>query len=262
MALPYRCIGAVFGTVTLLAGCADFAGPLDGGSSVLPPEEVRTQVIETKLADLSRRVENLNLASQSRDSIRLGDEMRGLRGDVENLRYLIDGSSKRSQELYVDMDKRIRALESSGHSARLVIENQIAASVTANVPSTPEEEATYLKVFDRLKASKYDEAIQGFQDMLSKWPNGHYADNAHYWIGESYYAKKDFNAALQAFQAVIDQHPSSPKVPDALFKLGLTQQQLGQLDAARSSLQKVIDAYPSSSAAALAKSRLEQLKAP
>ncbi|MEK6805326.1 MAG: tol-pal system protein YbgF [Pseudomonadota bacterium] len=246
----------------LLVGCADFAQPLNGGSSALPQEEIRLQALETKLVDVSRKVDNLNLASQSRDNIRLGDEMRGLRGDVEGLRYLIESSSKRNQELYVDMDKRIQALESSGRSTRLSIENQLSLPSGAQTASTPEEEATYLKVFDLLKSNKYDEAITGFQEMLSKWPEGRYADNAHYWMGESYYAKKDFSAALQSFRAVLDQYPGSPKAADALFKSGLAHQQLGQTDVARATLQKVIDNHPGSSAAALARSRLEQLKTP
>ena len=220
------------------------------------------QAIETKLADLGRRVENLNLAAQSHDNSRLNDGMRSLHGEVENLRYLIENSTKRSQELYVDLDKRMQALESSGRLTRLTIDNQTAAPSGSPATATPEEETAYLKVFESLKASKHDEAIAGFQDILTKWPNGRYADNALYWIGESYYAKKDFNAALQSFQSVLDRHPNSLKAPDALFKLGLTQQQLGQADSARDSLNKVIQTYPNSSAAALARTRLEQLKTP
>ncbi len=247
-------LGIAFG----LCGCADFAQPLNSGE--LPSEEIRMQAAETKLADLSRRVDNLNLAAQSRDTIRLGDEMRGLRGDVENLRYLIESASKRNQELYVDLDKRLQTLESSGRSARLTIENQIVAPPPA--VATPEEEATYLKVFDLLKASKYDEAISGFQEMIGRWPKGRYADNAHYWLGESHYAKKDYHTALDAFQKLLEQFPASAKAPDALLKSGLCYQQMGQPDAARERLQKVIDNHPNSSAAALAKARLEQLKTP
>ncbi len=246
----------------LLSGCADFAQPLGGNSSTLPPEEIRTQAIESKLVDLGRRVDNLNLASQSRDNIRLGDEMRALRGDVENLRYLIESSSKRSQELYVDMDKRILALESSRRSTQLSISNQLEGASSLATTATPEEEATYLRVFEFLKAGRHDEAIAGFQEMQSKWPQGRYADNALYWLGESYYIKKSFNLAQQSFQAVLDKHPTSPKAPDALFKLGLTHQQLNHPDSARDAFQKVIQDHPNSSAAALARSRLEQLKTP
>jgi tol-pal system protein YbgF len=115
-------------------------------------------------------------------------------------------------------------------------------------------------VFEKLKGGKYDDAIAGFKDQLQRWPEGHYADNAWYWMGESYYVKHDYPAALTSFRTLLDKFPSSAKVPDALLKVGLTQVEQKKKDEGKATLQKVVKDYPDSNAANLARQRLEQLK--
>src|SRR5690349_9632480 len=97
--------GALFGAL-LLTACADFGGPISGNAP-LSPQEQRLQAIEAKLGEVTRKVDNLNFASQTQDLQRLTDDMRALRGDVEKLRYDVDTGNQRSRELYQDLDKRI-----------------------------------------------------------------------------------------------------------------------------------------------------------
>ncbi|MBI2383512.1 MAG: tol-pal system protein YbgF [Gammaproteobacteria bacterium] len=245
----------------LLGGCADFGAPVNDAAAPVSAEEARLQAIESRLADIGRRVENLNLAALSQDTTRLEAEVRGLRGEVERLTFLVESGDKRGKDLYVDLDKRIQLLENERRAAKLTMDNAIA-----NAPPAPaaapsqEEESTYLQVFDLLKSGRYDDAIIGFRGMLERWPSGRYADNAWYWLGESYYVKKDFAAAQSSFHTLLENFANSPKRPDAMLKLGMTQYELKQVDQARQTLQKLIDEFPKSNAAALARSRLEQLK--
>ncbi len=62
-----------------------------------------------------------------------------------------------------------------------------------------------------------------FQQFLQSYPQSSLADNAQYWLGESYYVTRDFQNAAAAFQTVLDRWPDSRKAPDALLKLGYTQ---------------------------------------
>lgn len=233
-----------------LAGCQDFGGPLLGGGSTRSPQEARLQALEAK-------IENLLLASQNQSLSKLEAEVRGLRGEVERMRYELEMGEKRSRELYQDLDRRLARLENEG-GARLSMEPRIAQPPP--LPAAQEEEATYLAVFEQLKVGKYDDSIAGFRKHLSRWPQGRYADNAWYWLGESYYVKKNYDAALDSFRALMKQFPSSSKAPDALFKVGLCQAEKKQNGEARASWQKVVADYPNSSAAGLARQRLEQTK--
>lgn len=254
----------ICGLALLAAGCTDFGGGPIGGAveepgtpRALSPQEQRLQAIETKLGDLTRKVDNLNLAAQSQALGALSAEVRDLRGDVEKLHFDIETSSKRGKDLYTDLDKRVTKLENEG---RAKLSMAPAISNAPPVPASQEEEAAYVGVFDQLRAAKYDEAIAGFRDILARWPAGKYADNSWYWLGEAYYAKKDYDSALEAFRSLAAGFPASPKLPDALLKVGMAQAEKKQLAEARATLQKVVSDYPTSNAASLARQRLEQLK--
>lgn len=270
------CISLSLGAV-LITGCAPTfgAGRIDGGKDVLSPEERRMQAVESKLAEMSRRLDGINYAGLDQENVKLRDDIRALRGEVERLRYDHDSLAKRTKDQYLDLDRRIQHAEaaptSSAATASSVGTNNApvalapSMSISTNAPvvisngggGTPEEEAAYLATFDLLKNGKYDEAIRGFRNMIEKWPQGHYADNATYWAGEAYYVKRDYKSALTHFQTVLDKYPSSPKAADAMLKVGLTQLELKQTDKGKATLQKVMDTYPNANAANLARQRLE-----
>jgi TolA-binding protein len=62
-----------------------------------------------------------------------------------------------------------------------------------------DESAAYGDAFAAMKAGRYDEAAQGFQVYLAKYPRGPKADNATYWLGEAQYMQQDFEGALKSF---------------------------------------------------------------
>jgi tol-pal system protein YbgF len=247
----------VIGAAGLLAGCAEFGGPIGGGDNSLNPREQRLQSIENRLEALTRKLEGGT--AQGEVLTRLDAEVRSLRGEVERMRFEIDAADRRARELYGDLDKRMSRIENEGR-ARLSMEPRLSAPPPAPMAASQEEEAAYSTVFEQLRARKYDDSIAGFRDLLQRWPKGRYADNAWYWLGESHYAKKEFEPALQAFRTVREQFPDSPKAPDALYKTGLCQVEKKQKGEARASWQQVISEYPNSSAAGLARERLAQLK--
>ena len=241
----------------LLSGCADFGAPI-GGNAPLSPQEQRLQAIETRLAEVTRKVENLNFAAQSQGIGKLESEVRGLRGEVERMRHDLETNEKRSRDLYQDLDRRLTKVENEGRAARLSMEPRIAQPPP--VPASQEEEATYLAVFDKLRGGRYDESITGFRDLLQRWPDGRYAANAWYWMGESYYAKRDYDAALESFRSLLEKFPTSAKAPDALLKTGMALLEKKQKAEAKAALQKVVADYPDSNAANVARQRLEQIQ--
>jgi tol-pal system protein YbgF len=93
--------------------------------------------------------------------------------------------------------------------------------------------------------------------FLKTYPRNDYADNAQYWLGEAYYAQKDYQHALVEFRATIETYPRGNKVPDALLKVGYCYQALGQTEKARAVLEQVVNLYPKTEPAALAAKRLE-----
>ena len=63
-------------------------------------------------------------------------------------------------------------------------------------------------------------AERSFKAYLQANPKGALAGNAQYWLGESYYARRDYQNAMTAFAEGYKTYKTSPKGPDNLLKLG------------------------------------------
>jgi tol-pal system protein YbgF len=132
-----------------------------------------------------------------------------------------------------------------------------AAPATASAPASEGAAADYKAAVDLVKSGSYEAGLDALRAFLAHYPRHELGDNAQYWIGEAYYAQKDFQHALTEFRATIETYPRGNKVPDALLKVGYCYQALGQADKAHAVLEQVVNLYPKSEPAALAAKRLE-----
>lgn len=133
------------------------------------------------------------------------------------------------------------------------------ASTAAPVP-TESPEVLYGRAFDALKAANYPEAISGMRGFVAQFPTHPLADNAQYWLGQTYYVTRDYTMAIDAFASVGSRSPDSSKAPDALLKKGLSELSLGRNDAARASFNEVLRRYPQNEAARTAREQLGRLR--
>ena len=108
--------------------------------------------------------------------------------------------------------------------------------------------------------NRYPDARAAFQQVFDADPSGELADNALFWIGETYFATGDYNNAIRYYKRVSDEYGDQNKAPDAMYKLALTYEKTGDLALARTTLQEVIARYPYSAPAASAKSELNRIK--
>ncbi|MCX7562818.1 tol-pal system protein YbgF [Xanthomonadaceae bacterium XH05] len=128
------------------------------------------------------------------------------------------------------------------------------------VPDPMAERSAYDAAFEALKNGQYAEAARRFQSFLSQFPNGEYAPNAQYWLGESYYVTQNYQIALDAFERLLAQFPTSNKAPDALLKVGYSHYELRNWSQAEETLNRVIQLYPDSTVSRLAQGRLRALR--
>lgn len=115
----------------------------------------------------------------------------------------------------------------------------------------------YRAAVELVKTGKHDEAVAALRAFVTKYPRHDYADNAQYWLGEAFYAQKDYAHALTEFRKVVEVYPRGNKVPDALLKVGFCYQATGQREKAQAVLREVVTLYPKSEPATLAAKRLE-----
>lgn len=134
---------AVAVVIATLSACAsDYGGSISGGKDVLSPEERRLQAVETRVAQLARRVDSVNLTEMDQDSQRLRDDVRNLRGEAEKLRYDVD-QLKRSQ---ADLQARVQRLEAAGVPAAAAAPAYGATASPYSTPAAPSAPAASLPI--------------------------------------------------------------------------------------------------------------------
>jgi len=107
---------------------------------------------------------------------------------------------------------------------------------------------------------KHAEARRAFQAVFDSESAGDLADNALFWIGETYFATGDYTNAVRSYMRVVNDFSDQNKAPDALFKIALAQARTGDLALARRTLEQVIERYPYSSTASSAKAELQRIR--
>ncbi|MEM9533316.1 MAG: tol-pal system protein YbgF [Pseudomonadota bacterium] len=128
------------------------------------------------------------------------------------------------------------------------------------VADPAQEKAAYDVAFESLKQGRYAESARRFDEFLKAYPDGEFADNAQYWLAESYYVTGNYRIALDAFQTLTTRFPDSSKAQDATLKLAFTYYELKQYDAAEESLNQVLRQYPNTTVARLAENRLRTMR--
>jgi tol-pal system protein YbgF len=108
--------------------------------------------------------------------------------------------------------------------------------------------------------NKLTEAREQFQHVFDAEPTGHLADNALFWIGETYYQAGQYADAIRYYQKVVNEYPDENKAPDAMLKLALAYVKTSDLQMARRTLEECIRKYPYSAPAATAKVELQRIK--
>ena len=189
-------------------------------------------------------------------------EVRDLRGELEEQKYLLQTLERDHQDRYVELDKRLSSLNEDplAQFAQTEDPSQRTEFVeNSTIGSKGSERDQYGMAIDLMRARKFQEAISSFQELIETFPNGRYTANCFYWLGELFVATGDKELGRQNFMQVINLYPDNQKVPDALYKLGRIYIDLGDMDIGQRYLSRVMENHPESSAAKLAITYSESL---
>lgn len=131
------------------------------------------------------------------------------------------------------------------------------ANLTKKELSLKEQQA-YQAALDDLRNKQFTSGAQKLRSYLATYPNGTYAANAHYWLGEIYFLNNSYAKASGEFGTMVSKYPASPKLPEALFKLAYIHDKEGKHEQAQKEYRALKKRYPNSSAAKLADQQLQQ----
>jgi len=208
----------------------------------------------------------------------LEDQIRSITGQIEEVHYSIDQMKRRIDTLVSDIDQRLAALEHGGGPAgpgpavalqggpstrgaganpaeppsqsgtlrppaEVAAVNPPPAAAPADLPGgSPQDQYNY--AFGLLRQANYPAAEQALRSFIQRYPNDSLAGNAQYWLGETYYVRKDYNSAAAVFAEGYQKYPKGGKAADNLLKLGMALGQLGQKTDACRALARLDHDFP------------------
>ena len=128
---------------------------------------------------------------------------------------------------------------------------------SAQIPASAPPE--FRDGMDLMRRGDNQGAIQKLREFLRKAPKSDLADDAQYWIGEAYFASKDYNRAILEFNEVLLRYPKGDKVPAALLRQALAFAELGDKVDARLVLQKLVSEHGDAPEAERGRQKLAEL---
>jgi tol-pal system protein YbgF len=180
---------------------------------------------------------------------------------------VLEDRMKRVEDRFKELEAKIGGLETKvGELAAKQIEGERSAQAKERefLPETRGISTAvgdlYRDAYETFQKGNLEEARKRFEAFLKQYPNTELSDNAQFWIGETYYLKKDFEKAILEYEKAITRYPEGDKIPAALFKQAFAFLELGDKVNARSLFRKLIERYPHSDQADMAKKKLETMK--
>ncbi|MGQ3889926.1 tol-pal system protein YbgF [Legionella sp. CNM-1927-20] len=223
----------------------------------------------------------------------LQQELQELRGQLEVQAHNLKTLQEQQLTLYKDIDARLKSANPAATSAATKIINnmkpatelsideigakkaetsivkpyekqskarlEFKGSLTAANRNPADEQISYLAAYDLVKNKQFDDALAAMQNFVTRYPQGGYTANAHYWLGELYMVKKNYSSAIFHFETVLTRFPNSSKTAACLLKIGYALAASGQEIEARQRLQEVVKNYPDTPTAELAAAKLRSI---
>ena len=224
--------------------------------------------------DLSLRLENLQsemriLTTGNEEYKELlkrpSKEIDRIKEEMESRSKILEERRKTQEEKIKEIEDRLRGVngKTTGSTSKPMESERLAS--TKEIPTELKGVSTgmgdlYKDAYETFHKGNLEGARRKFEAFLKQYPNTELSDNAQFWIGETYFLKKDFERAILEYEKAMVKYPEGDKIPAALFKQALAFLELGDKANTRNLLKRVIEKYPHSEQAEMAKKKLETIK--
>ncbi len=263
-------IGTVCALAVMLVGCASQQDivTLDSRTNTL---ERRYNDLQEKYAAMEEHIDDYGQTSNQKEknlrdqSATIRAEVRRLREDLQVLKGRVEETDFQSQKAASDLRDRLSTQEQRLAKVERYLDvpgAQAGRTVSAaGIPKsqiTSEDLALYTQGKQAFDKEDYAGARAAFESLLKKFPKSDQADNAQFWIGETYFRQSWYEKAILEYQKVIELYPQGNKVPAALLNQGMPFTALGDKDNARLIFKELVDRFPKSTEAKAAEQKLKR----
>ena len=92
-----------------------------------------------------------------------------------------------------------------GNSGSSATQAPTSSGQAGQAQEQPGEGEAYRAAYALVRGQQFDQAVQAFNQFLQNYPDGRYAPNAHYWLGELYLVvqPQQLESSRQAFMLLV-----------------------------------------------------------
>ena len=228
---------------------------LEKWQTKVPDDIKRLADLEVKLANLEEEVQAYFIAEQEKVNLWKNFDQK-----YQNLQQKLEDERENHLQFQKETTKKIEELSLSLNRLVSQEEKKLEHLSSFSKPSDKgSEKAVYEDAHQIFVGGDLVKAREKFQTFLLLYPNSDLADNAQFWIGESFYKQKEYERAILEYEKVIQKYSQGSKVPSALLKQGFAFYALDQIEEAEILFDRVIKEAPRSEQAEIAKKKLEAM---
>jgi len=123
----------------------------------------------------------------------------------------------------------------------------------------PSAGVIYTRAFGDYMSNRFDLAIEGFREVIQKYPDAPDAAQAQFQIGEAYFAQGKCREAIPEYQKLITTYKTSERLPEAYYAQGMCYLDLNQRPQAQRMFETVIKQFPNATQALMATQKLSAM---
>lgn len=281
----------------LLGLATTFSSPAFAQSSA---QDDRIQKLEKSLTTLEQQVyksgsskgkttsSGTNDAQLDARMSEMEERLRLLNGKIEETEFSIRSLTEKLDKIIADIDVRVSTLERKASQPAPL-------PAAANKPETPEQntgkeekteelssakesekpdskeaasepktkktaQSDYDHAFNLLRQGKYEEAEKSLTQFITTHKESSLVGNAYYWLGETFYMRKNYEKAAVQFMKGYQQFPKASKAPDNLLKLGMSLTELKKPKEACTTFKKLTQEFSENGGSSLERAQKEMNK--
>lgn len=202
----------------------------------------------TKLrAQLDRmEAENDMLEIQTDTLVGVIDRMNGYLQEL-NTMPIFFGTKKIIAQQTVETPEELKEVLPEDEAEELIVETEVIVPEVKvkEIVKTDSFMEDYKDALNKFYYQRYSDAVEIFEKLISEQPKHYLAGNIQYWIGESYYALRQYKKAFNAFNMVFNTN-AFDKYDDTQLKLGFCYFKMGKMRSAVGEFQNLLTYYPNS----------------
>ncbi len=214
--------------------------------------------LNTAIGSLQKTMQDV----QANSGARLDSMSTQVQGLADNLEEVKSRLGRLNQQL-ADVQSTLQSLDAKVGAGTPPPTPSGPASGPGGAPSGPPPSADvlYTNGLRDFNSGKYNLARQEFLDYLKYYPETNLASNAQFYIGEIYFAQKQYTEAVADYDKVLTNYPKSSKLAPARLKKGMALLELGQKASAMREFREVVRRHPGTEEERRARAKLRELGA-